>query len=177
MRTKSDHSSYGTVAVAIHWLSAALIVTQFITGFSATQMVGDAAKADLLWFHAPMGNAVLFLTIVRMIWWWRFDTKPPASGNDPRWQETSAKIVHVLFYVIVIAMAASGIAMIALSGADEIIFDGLQGPLPDFHDFGPRLPHGLGARLMLGLLVLHAGAALYHHFVRGDATLKRMWLG
>lgn len=175
MRKRSDESRYGTIAVAIHWLTAALIVTQFITGFTAGQMTDSAAKADLLWFHAPMGNAVLILTALRLVWWWRFDTKPPTSGNDPRWQEMSAKAVHILFYLIIIAMAASGIAMIALSGADGIIFDGHQGTLPDFHDYGPRLPHGLGARLMLALLVLHVGAALHHHFVRRDATLKRMW--
>lgn len=174
---KSDNTRYGTVPIAIHWLTAALILAQFVTGFRATQIVDSAAKADLLWFHAPMGNVVLALTVIRLIWWWRFDVKPESIGNDPRWQELSAKIVHGLFYVIIIAMAASGVAMILLSGAEAVIFEGHDAALPDFHDYWPRTPHGLGARLMIGLLFLHIGAALLHHFIRRDATLKWMWFG
>ncbi len=177
MGIKSDDHRYGTIPIAIHWLTAALILIQFATGFRASQMDSSAAKADLLWFHAPMGNAVLVLTLIRLIWWWRFDTRPKPIGNDPRWQETTAKIVHGLFYAIIIVMAASGIAMIAMTGADAIIFDGHDAVLPNFHDYAPRTPHGLGARLMMGLLVLHIGAALLHHFVRRDATLRRMWFG
>ncbi len=138
-------------------------------------MTDSAAKADLLWLHAPVGNAVLVLTLIRLVWWWRFDKKPEADGSGPPWQEKAAKAVHTLFYIIIIGMAASGVAMIALSGADAIIFDGQAGVLPNFFDYGPRIPHGLGARLMLALLVMHVGAALYHHFVQRDGTLKRMW--
>ena len=37
--------------------------------------------------------------------------------------------------------------------------------------------HELGAPLLLGLIALHVAAALYHHFVRRDAVLKRMLPG
>jgi cytochrome b561 len=47
--------------------------------------------------------------------------------------------------------------------------------LPGFWKYPPRVPHGIGARLLLGLFVLHVGAALYHYFVRGDGLLQRMW--
>ncbi|WP_461512371.1 cytochrome b/b6 domain-containing protein [Rhizobium mongolense] len=40
-----------------------------------------------------------------------------------------------------------------------------------------RAPHGLGARLLVALLVCHAGAALYHQFVRSDELLRRMRYG
>ena len=71
-------------------------------------------------------------------------------------------------------MAASGIGMFVLSGAGPIVF-GSEGNLPDFTQYLPRVPHSIGARAMVALLVLHAGAALYHHFVKRDATLRRMW--
>ena len=63
----------------------------------------------------------------------------------------------------------------ALSGAVPIIF-GQGGTLPDFWIYMPRVPHGIGARLLLILLILHAGAALYHHFISRDGLLKRMWI-
>ncbi len=177
MTRRSDDSHYGTVAVTIHWLSALLIVVLLGTGFRAGQTIDPIAKADILRFHAPMGLAILVLTIARIIWWWRFDTKPSAVGNDPRWQSLSAKTVHVLFYIIIIGMTASGIGMIVLSGVGPILFGGAEGTLPDFTLYLPRIPHGLGARAMLALLILHAGAALYHHFVKHDVTLRRMWFG
>jgi len=49
--------------------------------------------------------------------------------------------------------------------------------LPDLNDFAPRVPHGIGARLLVALLVLHAGAALYHQIIRKDGLLSRMWFG
>lgn len=175
MTIKSINSHYGTVAVVIHWLSALLIIALLGSGFRAGQTIDLSTKADILRFHAPMGITILILTLARIIWWWRFDTKPAAVGSDPYWQEFSAKAVHVLFYIIIIGMAASGIGMFVLSGAGEILFGGAQGTLPDFNEYLPRIPHGLGGRVMVALLVLHAGAALFHHFVKRDATLKRMW--
>jgi len=175
MSKKSTASHYGNVAVTIHWLSALFILALLGSGFWAAQTADLAAKADILRFHAPVGIAVLVLTIIRIAWWWRFDTKPADPAGSARWQTVSAKTVHAAFYVIILGMAATGIGMFALSGAGTVLFGGMQSALPDFNLYPPRLPHGLGARAMVALLVLHIGAALYHHVVKRDAPLKRMW--
>jgi len=83
---------------------------------------------------------------------------------------TPARVLGVM-----IGMAASGIGMFVLSGAGDILFGGAPGPLPDFDNFAPRVPHGIGAKLIIALLALHIGAALYHHFLRRDQTLRRIW--
>lgn len=177
MSRKSSDLHYGTVAVTLHWLSALLIIVLLGSGFRAGQTIDPVAKADILRFHAPLGITILLLTLARIVWWWRFDTKPAAIGSEPRWQEISAKTVHVLFYIVIIGMTASGIGMLVVSGAGPILLGGAEGTLPNFNLFLPRVPHGLGARAMVALLVLHAGAALYHHFVKRDVTLRRMWFG
>jgi cytochrome b561 len=118
---------------------------------------------------------VLALMLLRIVWWWGFDRKPGPVAGSPHWQERTAQVVHVLFYIVILGMIASGIGMMALSGAAPLIFGGDGALLPDFSKYPPRLPHGIGARLLLGLLVLHVGAALYHHFVRHDGLLWRMW--
>ena len=82
--------------------------------------------------------------------------------------------MHIFFYIVILGMIASGIGMVALSGAGPVIF-GEEGTLPDFWKYPPRIPHGIGARLLLALLVLHTGAALYHQFVRRDSLLGRIW--
>lgn len=177
MPIKSNTSTYGNVAVSIHWLSAFLIVVMLGSGFRAGQTVDPVAKAEILRIHAPLGIAILVLTLARLVWWWKFDTKPIPTGNSPAWQEKAAKAVHALLYIVILGMTASGIGMFVLSGAGPILFGGADGVLPDFAEFPPRVPHGLGARAMVALFVLHSGAALYHHFVKRDPTLKRMWFG
>jgi cytochrome b561 len=84
-------------------------------------------------------------------------------------------VVHVLFYIIILGMIASALGMMALSGAAPLIFGGEGALLPDFWKYPPRLPHGIGAQLLLPLVVLHVGAAHYHHHVvRRDGLLWRM---
>ncbi|WP_244447170.1 cytochrome b/b6 domain-containing protein [Hoeflea sp. BAL378] len=175
MSMKSSPTTYGAVAVSIHWLSVVLITALLASGMLADETVDPAGKARILAAHAPMGIAVLLLTLARIVWWWRFDAHPEPLSADPAWQVRSAKAVHGLLYLLVIGMAVSGISLFVLSGAGDIIFGGAPGPLPDFGDFAPRAAHGIGAKLLLVLFVAHAAAALYHHFVKRDATLKRMW--
>lgn len=130
--------------------------------------------AAILKLHIPIAAAVLTWTIWRIVWWWRFDRKPEPVAGSPHWQERAARGVHVLFYIVILGMIASGIGMFALSGAGPVIFGG-EGALPDFWKYPPRVPHGIGARLLLALLAFHAGAALYHHFGHRDGLLQRMW--
>jgi cytochrome b561 len=84
-------------------------------------------------------------------------------------------VVHVLFYIIILGMIASALGMMSLSGAAPLIFGGEGALLPDFWKYLLRLPHGIGAQLLLPLVVLHVGAAHYHHHVvRRDGLLWRM---
>jgi len=173
---KSRPDRYGAVAVSIHWLSAILIVALLGSGFRAANAMDAAAKAGILRFHIPVAIVVLLLTALRIVWWC-FDRKPLPVQGSPRWQERIARWVHVAFYAVILGMAASGIGMIVLSGAAPAVFGAPGAILPNFTEYPPRAPHGLGGFLIFGLLVFHAGAALYHQFVRRDGLLRRMWYG
>jgi cytochrome b561 len=177
MALKSTPDRYGTVAIAIHWIAAALIVALLVTGFRVSGAADPAAKAVFLRFHAAMGAAILALTLARIAWWWFADRKPlPVSGQPPLLHRLASS-VHVLFYVVIIGLAASGIGMMVLSGAGPIVFGGASGALPDFWNYPPRVPHGIGVRVLIALLILHVGGALYHHFIRRDRLMARMGVG
>ena len=176
MAAKSTSDRYGTVAVSLHWLSAVLIMALIGSGFRASGLEGAAAKTAILQVHVPLGVTVLLLTLARIAWWIFGDTKP-VPVPMPTWQDRLSRTVHCLFYVVILGMSTSGIGMMVLSGAGPIIFGGSAGMLPNFWDYLPRVPHGIGARAMVALLVLHAGAALYHHFFKRDGLLQRMWFG
>lgn len=172
---KSANNQYGSVAVTIHWLSVLLILALLGSGFRAADTTEPAAKAEILSIHAPIGIAILLLTLGRIGWWWFADRKPDPVAGMPVWQSRISGAVHLLFYVVILGMTASGIGMFILSGAGDILFGNAEGQLPDFWNYKPRIPHAIGARFMAALLVLHAGAALYHHFVKKDRLLRRMW--
>lgn len=177
MAVKSTEDRYGTVAIAIHWVAAALIVALLITGFRVSGAADPAAKAAFLRFHAAMGAAILVLTLARIAWWWFADRKPLPVAGQPPLLKRAATAVHMLFYIVIIGLAASGIGMMVLSGAGPVVFGGASGAMPDFWNYPPRVPHGIGVRVLIALLILHVGGALYHHFIRRDRLLARMGLG
>lgn len=175
MSLKSSPGGYGSMAISIHWLTALLILALFATGLLAAGQVHPAAQLALVRFHVPLGAAVAVLTLLRIVWWWVADRRPDAPAGQPGWQKVMAHAVHFGLYAIVLLLAASGIATLVLSGAMPAIIAGTT--LPDFETVLPRLVHGLASRLMLGLLALHIGAALYHQFIRRDRLLARMGAG
>lgn len=175
MALKSSATRYGDIAIAIHWLTAALIVALFTTGLLASGQTDPAAKLALVRAHIPLGAGVLLLTLLRIVWWWLADRRPVAVSGLPGWQSFAARAVHIGLYLIVLVAASSGIATIVLSGALPVILAG--GLLPDFATVLPRAVHGVATKLMLALLALHIGAALWHQFVRRDHLLARMGIG
>ena len=174
MNRKSSDNQYGNVAITIHWVTALLIVMLLGSGFNAGDAGDSALKVFFLRFHVPIGLTVLLLTLAR-IYWWCFIDKKPTSVPMPSWQNRLSRIVHVLLYLAIIGLSTSGIGMMVLSGAGPYIFGGDPALLPNFWDYIPRIPHGIVARVLVVLLILHAGAALYHHFVKRDGLLRRMW--
>lgn len=174
MALRSSSDQYGAVAVTIHWLAALSILFALLTGFRAAAAEDVATKAALLRLHLPLAALVLVLTVVRIVWWLGID-RTPAAIAAPLPQQWIARAVHLLFYVVVLGMVASGIGMMLASRAAPAIFSPDVAALPDFWCYRPRIPHGFGARLLVALLVVHVAAALYHHVVLRDRVFARIW--
>ncbi len=175
MALKSSATRYGSVPIAIHWTTAVLIVALFATGLLAAGQADPVAQLALVRVHVPLGIAVLLLTLLRIVWWWAIDRRPAPVAGQPALQQRAATAVHALLYVIVLALAASGIATLVLSGAMPAIIAGTT--LPPLEQLVPRLAHGVTSKLLLALLAAHVGAALWHQFVRHDRLLARMGVG
>ncbi len=172
---KSSEAQYGTVAVLIHWTSAILVIVLLGSGFRSGFAEDAATKAAALRIHVPVALLVLLLTLGRLLWWWRFDRKPAPLPGIPIWQEAIARWTHRALYLLLVLLLASGVAMSAMSGLPAALFGAAE--FPELSTLPPRAGHGVGARIIAALLILHAGAALYHHWVLKDQTLTRMWFG
>lgn len=175
MTLKGNTDRYGTIAVTLHWASAGAILALLAIGFMAANGADAARTAALLRIHVPLGIVVLALTVARLVWR-LFDRRPAAPAGQPGWQRATARLNHALLYGVVILMGVSGIAVMILSGAAAVLFFGAPGALPRFSDVPPMAVHALGAFAIVGLLGLHVGAALYHHFCRRDHLFARMRL-
>jgi cytochrome b561 len=168
---------YHPAHVVIHWLMALLVITMLGIGKFAMPGVSpeDPQKVMLLQSHTYIGGAIAVLLVIRLIL--RFISRSPApadAGNA--FLNFVAKAVHVLLYLMLIGMAVSGLGMYQLANLPAV-FEGSQAYPSDFFDYLPRMGHGFLSWLLLALVALHFGAAMYHQFVRKDNLLARMWFG
>ncbi|NSY14862.1 cytochrome b [Agrobacterium vitis] len=176
MKAKRNESSHGGIAVALHWIIAVGIVTLLVLGFAAGRAVSESQQADILRVHITLGVSVLLLTLFRAIWW-SLNRRPGRLSGQPLWQHHVAQVTHALLYGVPVIAAASGIGLLIFSGAGPIIFLHAPGPLPQFEDFPPMAVHAIAAFTLIGLIVLHVVAALYHQVLRRDRLLARMGIG
>lgn len=175
MPMRSTPTRYGSVAIAIHWTTAVAIVLVFSLGFLADGAADPIAAVSLLRGHVVLAILVVVLTLLRILWWAVADRRPEAGAGQAGWQRAAAHLVHGLIYAVILLMGTSGIATLVASGALPDLIAGTA--LPSFDEIVPRIAHGLMSKLLLALLAVHLGAALYHQFVRGDRLLARMGIG
>lgn len=175
--SESSPKRYHPVHVGLHWLIALLVlmmlgVGKFVLPGVATD---DPQKPMMLQTHAYIGGAIAVLLIIRLVL--RFTVKRPApadAGNA--FLNFAAAAVHFLLYLLLIGMALSGFGLYQLANLPAV-FSGAQPYPQNFFDYLPRAGHGLTSWLLLALVLLHFGAALYHQFVIKDNLLGRMWFG
>lgn len=168
---------YHPLLVALHWLTALLIFMALIAGFVLKTLPNQPEKILPLGTHMAVGILILVLLVVRFIV--RLVTPKPApatTGN--RFLDFVGRRTHELLYLVAALMAVAGIGVSSQAGLIGSVFQRNGQPLPeDFFVFPARYGHGYLAIALIALIALHVGAALYHHFIRRDGLLKRMWFG
>lgn len=172
-------SRYHPLLVMLHWLLAVLIVALLGVGFfMAVAMPNcDPRKIGILLIHMSAGMFVFALMAVRFIV--RLSTARPADAStDHPALDRIAPAVHYGFYILVFSMAGTGLATAILAGLNRSVFQGSGEPLPpSFAVYPTFVAHFYLAWLLLGCLVLHVLAALYHQFFLKDGLFRRMWFG
>ena len=168
--------AWGRISIGLHWLTAMLVVGLSLVGLLMTELPNSPLKMQVYALHKSFGLTVLALTALRL--GWRLLAGSPDALPGPRLQVLAARTVHALMYGLLFAMPLSGWLYNSASGFPLRWF-GI--PLPRlFTGFNPALKelahtlHETGFYLLALLLLLHAGAALFHHYVKKDETLNRM---
>jgi cytochrome b561 len=170
---------YNPWLVGLHWVLAVMIIGVLPFGFFilAPMPNADPWKIYLLMFHMAGGLLIFGLMTVRFVV--RMTTpRPPQQTIGNVTADVIAPVTHYGFYVLVLLMAATGLSTAIVAGLSKNLFQKSSDALPpDFDVFPTFQAHGLLALVLTVVILLHVAAALYHHYVRHDGLLKRMWFG
>lgn len=166
---------FTTLQRALHWVMAICILAMLFVGVGMVSTI-KPEYLTLVSLHKPLGIVILVLAVLRLIVRWRYGA-PPLPSDMPEPMKLAARLSHVLFYLLMIAMPLIGWAM--LSAADyPVIVAGMRLPaiLPPNPEMHSMLwnAHRLLAFSFFALILLHLAAALFHALVRRDGVFDAM---
>lgn len=177
MQWRNSPDRYGAVLLTIHWLTVVLIVVAWLLG-----QIKDATPQDwhrpVQQLHNSAGLIVLLLLAIRLAW--RLADPAPALapsrlGPLARW---GAHLAHGVLYLLMLAVPVTGIVLVFAGGRALNIFGLFEIASPWVRDrefaHSVHEVHEWVANGLLILAFLHAVAALVHHWVLRDQTLRRM---
>lgn len=174
---------YGAIAIALHWLMALLLISLVALGLYMVSLPDagfDTWKISLILFHKQLGMLALILAAPRLLW--RLGNAMPRLVETlPEWQKMLARLVHLSFYGLMLALPVTGWLMSSASGIPVSVL-GLF-TLPDLIPHNDLLfqtyieVHAVLGFALIACMLAHIGAALRHHFRLRDATLKKMLPG
>jgi cytochrome b561 len=164
---------YGWLGQGMHWLVVAGIIALYFTA-EAAEGDGDGMMA----LHNSLGIAILALAALRLVW--RLADRPPALPDTmARWQRTAARAAHALLYALLFALPVSGWLLSSAEGDPVLFFGWFElPPLPGAADADMMEEvHEVLFNVLLAVAILHAAAALKHHFWDRDDVLRSMLPG
>ena len=182
---RNTSTGYGRIAIAFHWTMALLILGMLAFGLYLQQLPKtDPATFQLYQLHKSFGFVVLALAVLRLAWR-LFNPAPKLPDGMRPAERLAAHLGHIGLYALLFAMPITGWFMVSASpwGIPTIVFNVLNVPhLPVPEALGSKeqaeaffmMLHAYGAYLLIALIVVHVAAALKHHFVTRDDTLRRM---
>lgn len=170
-------ASYTRTAIGLHWLVALALFASFGLGLYMQDLPLSPDKLKFYSWHKWAGVTIFLLVLLRLLW--RLTHRPPALPADiPDWQHVAAEATHWLLYALMIAVPLSGWLMSSAKGFQTVYFGVL--PFPDLlaknKELGETLTtvHQALNFTLAGLVLIHTGAALKHHFIDRDGVLARM---
>ena len=179
MQINNTKSSFGIISKLLHWLMAVLLIALFAVGLYMTGLdYYDPLYHSLPWWHKSVGLLTIMLLLLRIIWK-LINTEPEALATHKQWEVFLAKLIQRLFYFLILLIGISGYLISTAKGKGIEFFNFFEIPALTAALEEGRADligdtHEMLAISLIVLAVLHAVAALKHHFIDKDETLKRM---
>lgn len=163
--------------VALHWLMLALIVVVYATmEFKSVYPKGSEGRDMLAHWHYTFGLSVFALAWLRLLVRLAGD-EPAVEPPLPAWQARAARAMQWVLYALMIGLPLLGWLVLSAKGTPVTVFGtalpALAGEDKALAKVAKEI-HEAAATAGYGLIGLHAAAALFHHYVRRDNTLRIM---
>ncbi|VAW71287.1 Cytochrome B561 [hydrothermal vent metagenome] len=173
---KGDHWHW--FSILLHWLTVLMVLSLFFLGI----WMVDLTYFDE-WYrlapslHKSTGVLLFIVTVVRLMWL-MLVAKPVSVLEVGSREHTIARTAHQLMYLLLLSVMVFGYLISTADGRAIEVFGIFQLPaitlgIDKQEDIAGVIHFWLAVALM-GLVALHAIAALKHHFINKDRTLKRM---
>jgi cytochrome b561 len=174
----NTNTNYGYVSIFFHWLSALCVFGLFALGYY---------MVDLTYYHewyktAPelhksIGILFFFLMIFRIVWRFK-QISPDHLPSHSLLEQKAGKIIHTLLYWLIFTIMITGYFISTADGRGIEVFElfvvPALGSIIENQEDVAGLIHKWLAYLLIALAILHALAALKHHFIDKDNTLNRI---
>jgi cytochrome b561 len=167
------------VAIALHWLIAALVLAQVTWGWWMQQIPKQppGLRADAFNLHKSVGLVILALMLLRL--GWRLAHPAPPLAGLPAWQRRLARANHGLLYAALFVMPLAGYLGSVFSGYPVKWF-GFTLPAWGWKDEQIKTlmssVHLVTSFVLVGAVLLHVAGALSHALAR-DGYVRRMMTG
>lgn len=178
MQLHNSSERYGLLSIILHWGVAITVFGLFALGL---WMVGldyydswRKAGPDL---HKSIGLTLFAVMVIRLAWR-LISPPPPPLDSYSRVTRIGAHLVHLFLYAALFAVMVAGYLISTADGVGIPVFGLFEVPalvsgLPDQAETAGTI-HLYLAWAIVVFAVLHGLAALKHHFIDRDVTLKRM---
>jgi cytochrome b561 len=168
---------FDSVTIAFHWATVLIVLAMFATAWLHSRSHDDAVKAILLQTHRSLGVTTWVATVLRLAWRLTNAKLPPFPSHMTSIHRAVVKGSEYCLYALLLIQPATGVADTLFRGRHFALFFWQIPPLlpTDAALRGAfQLAHLLGAYAFGALVIGHAGAALFHHFVLRDDVLQCM---
>ncbi|HWQ40166.1 MAG TPA: cytochrome b [Burkholderiales bacterium] len=172
---------YSTLAIALHWITAVLVLTLIGLGLYMTDIPRGTPERSFFYnLHKSIGLTTGLVVLLRL--WWRYrNPPPPLPPSVPGWQVRASRISHALLYLCLIVMPLAGFSASQFTKFGVTYFGLFKIPPlgpenKEIYDFLQGI-HGTTAVLLMALIVVHVVAALKHLLVDKDGVFQRMLPG
>jgi cytochrome b561 len=176
MSPRNTSTQYGWVTKSLHWIIAIGLWALFFFGKYISNLELSPDNFHLIPRHKAFGMLILTLITIRILW--RTTNPPPTALPSKPLEHLLAKSMHAMLYILMLAVPLFGWIGASATGFSIPFFGLFDIPLIWGEDDKVAdlflMLHGYAAMAMMALAALHILAALHHHFIKRDETLRRM---
>jgi len=166
------------VTIGLHWCTLILLLVSLGAILGLRLADGAATAERALMIHRTVGVLLWLVTLGRLTWKVCLARTVRLPAQMGQVQRLAARANEAALYILLIAQPITGVLQSVFRGRAFDLF-GLSVPVIVARDrslaHAFQSAHAISAGLLLALVGLHVGAALFHHFVLRDGVMGTMW--